>query len=135
MVAYQGEGWVVIGKVDLDHQVKVANIIVTAGGGVRPHHHLTFVLHRKLHHIQQSSGQHNTAQRRSHCHAAPNFQVQAGCNAKLRYRQAALDASRGGTEMVVWQLFCSDNLNQGIFGMFMIARLQQIETAVMLTFA
>ena len=43
--AYQGEGRVVVGKVDLDNQVKVANIIITAGWGVSPHHHLTLILH------------------------------------------------------------------------------------------
>lgn len=46
-ITYQGKGWVVIGKVDLDNQVKVADIIVTAGWSVSPHHHLTLVLHHQ----------------------------------------------------------------------------------------
>ena len=46
-VTYQGKGWVVIGEVDFDNQVKVANIIIAAGWSVSTHHHLTLVLHHE----------------------------------------------------------------------------------------
>ena len=46
--AYQWESRIAVGKVDLDHQVKVANIIITAGWGVRSHHHLSFVLSQHI---------------------------------------------------------------------------------------
>ena len=41
---YQWESWVVVGKVDLDHQVKVAFFIIRASWGVGPHHHLPLLL-------------------------------------------------------------------------------------------
>lgn len=48
-VSHQWEVWVVVSKIDLDYQVKVANIVITAGGGVGTHDHLTLVLHTKSH--------------------------------------------------------------------------------------